>query len=169
MGWLFASSGCGVLEGPGASKNTTTAACNQPTTYITVKHLLLLFVAGWSCRHTYPALQTSCINRTPCGNLTQPTQTRYPFWACCLNHWHHTHPSLFACPQPQMVCAGLEEMIQLCLKWKDWLDICMPGWQDMEALQVLRQLPPGARYSRQHMPQVGVWWGGRVWRRRRSW
>lgn len=55
----------------------------------------------------------------------------------------------------QVSCCGLEELQQLfrkhaaaCDKWLG------PGWRQLPQLQVLLQLPPGKRYSRQHMPEV---------------
>jgi len=55
----------------------------------------------------------------------------------------------------QMSCNGLEEYLQLLIKWQAWVEVFMPeGWEGRSSFKVLQQLPPGRRYSRRHMPQV---------------
>jgi hypothetical protein len=58
---------------------------------------------------------------------------------------------------PQVSCCGLEELLQLFKKHhaatSKWLG---PGWQELDEVKPLLDLPPGKRYSRQHMPEVGT-------------
>jgi hypothetical protein len=52
-------------------------------------------------------------------------------------------------------CCGLEELQQLHRKFAAFCNKHLgPDWQELPELQDLLQLPPGKRYSRQHMPQV---------------
>lgn len=57
----------------------------------------------------------------------------------------------------QVSCCGLEELLQLFKKHhaatSKWLG---PGWKDLSQMQPLLDLPPGKRFSRQHMPEVGA-------------
>jgi hypothetical protein len=56
----------------------------------------------------------------------------------------------------QVSCCGLEELLQLLKKWhaavNKWLGV---NWQTLPEVQPLLALPPGKRYSRKHMPEVG--------------
>jgi hypothetical protein len=55
----------------------------------------------------------------------------------------------------QVSCCGLEELQQLHRKFAAVCDKYLgPGWKQLPQLQDLLLLPPGKRYSRQHMPQV---------------
>lgn len=66
-------------------------------------------------------------------------------------HCYHSCPSRLH----QMSCNGLEEYLQLLIKWQAWVEVFMPpGWEGRSSFKVLQELPPGRRYSRLHMPQV---------------
>lgn len=54
---------------------------------------------------------------------------------------------------PQVYCQGLEELLQLLMKWGKEVDLILgEGWE--QQLEEIRQGGPQHRWSRPHMPKV---------------
>lgn len=143
---------------PGWANDINQAACatyncNEPDAYVSAGNLDA--AAAW----------TSWVDTMICSGMTcSPYLDSLTLSAPGVSV-HHCMQQLFVSVRPtdirpslllltlQVFCQGLEELLQLLIKWGLEVELFMgKGWR--EKLDSIRQGGPQHKYSRQHMPKV---------------